>query len=212
MLAGRLVRTEDRVSPTRQVWRRRVAKYSRWLHIYVSMVSCVVVLFFAATGVTLNHTEWFASAERTTQATGTLDRGWIAGTASVDELRIAEYLRSTHNLRGAVTDFRADDQQISLSFKGPGYSADVFADRVAGTYELTETRLGVVAIANDLHKGRDSGGVWKAVIDVSAILLALISLSGLVLLYFIHKHRVAGLVLLGIGGLLTWGAYATFVP
>ena len=39
------------------------------------------------------------------------------------------------------------------------------------TYELTESRHGLVAIANDLHKGRDTGDIWKWLIDVSALLL-----------------------------------------
>jgi hypothetical protein len=88
----------------------------------------------------------------------------------------------------------------------------VFVDRRTGKYELTESRLGPIAVANDLHKGRDTGGVWKMVIDVSAGLLTLISLSGLVLLYFIHKHRVAGLILLIAGAALSALLYFVWVP
>jgi hypothetical protein len=213
MLAGRIVKTSDIPSPSAQAWRRRVAKSSRWLHIYVSMVSCVIVLFFAVTGVTLNHPEWFADAESTTQVAGQLEMAWIAaGSADVSKFEVVEYLRRTHGLRGAVSDFLVDDQQASLSFKGPGYLADVIVDRDTGLYELTETRLGLVAIANDLHKGRDSGGVWKAGIDLSGALLALISFSGLILLYFMHRHRVTGFLLLGLGGLATFGVYLLWVP
>jgi hypothetical protein len=214
MLAGRIVRTSD-VAPSasQQVWRRRVAKSSRWLHIYVSMVSCVIVLFFSVTGVTLNHPEWFADAERTTQVAGQLEMAWMkTGSAEVAKFEVVEYLRRIHGLRGAVSDFVADDQQASLSFKGPGYLADVLIDRTTGLYELTETRLGMVAIANDLHKGRDAGPVWKAGIDLSAGLLAFIALSGLVMLYFMHRHRVTGFLLLGIGGVATYIAYLVWVP
>jgi hypothetical protein len=214
MLAGRIVRTSDAPSSaTQQMWRRRVAKSSRWLHIYVSMVSCVIVLFFAVTGITLNHPEWFADAERTTQVAGQLEIAWMnQGSADVAKFEVVEYLRRIHGLRGAVSDFVADDAQASLSFKGPGYLADVLIDRTTGLYELTETRLGMVAIANDLHKGRDAGPVWKAGIDVSAGLLAFIALSGLVMLYFMHRHRVTGFLLLGIGGVATYAAYVVWVP
>lgn len=68
--------------------------------------------------------------------------------------------------------------QCEVSFKGPGYSADAFIDRATGKYELTENRMGLVAILNDLHKGRDSGKPWAVVIDISAILLTLVSLTG----------------------------------
>ena len=37
----------------------------RWLHIYLSMFSLAVVLFFSVTGITLNHPDWFfGGAER----------------------------------------------------------------------------------------------------------------------------------------------------
>jgi hypothetical protein len=52
---------------------------------------------------------------------------------------------------------------------------------------------------NDLHKGRDTGTAWSWVIDVSAIFLVLISLSGLILLLFIKKKRISGIILAIIG-------------
>lgn len=99
-----------------------------------------------------------------------------------------------------------------MSFKGPGYSADAFIDRATGRYELMETRLGLVAILNDLHKGRDTGSGWRVAIDVSAGLLVFIALSGLVLLYFVHKHRVAGALALVAGAMIAYGVYRSFVP
>ena len=53
--------------------------------------------------------------------------------------------------------------------------------------------------------------VWKLLIDVSAGLLTFISLTGLTLLYFIHKHRLAGTVLLAAGGALTVLVYWAWV-
>jgi len=159
-------------------WKRRLAKYSRWLHIYASMTSFVIVFFFAVTGWTLNHAERFSGRERTTKAAGALDTRWTnTGAGDVARLDVVEALRRAHHVSGAVTDFRIDEDQVSVTFKGPGYSADAFIDRRTGKYELTESRLGVVAIANDLHKGRDTGAVWKTVIDVSAGLLTFISLT-----------------------------------
>ena len=192
--------------------KRRLAKYSRWLHIYVSMTSFVIVLFFAITGWTLNHPDAFGGHERRTQVKGTLDPALTGGGGEPDRLAIVEALRRAHHVSGALSDFRIDDDQLSLAFKGPGYMADAFIDRQTGRYELSESRLGIVAVLNDLHKGRDTGGVWKALIDVSAGLLTFISLTGLVLLYYIHKHRVAGVILLLTGAALTALAYWAWVP
>ncbi len=197
----------------RSVWKRRFAKYSRWLHIYISMASCAVVLFFSLTGLTLNHADWFSGAERATQTKGQLDPTWTNNTAKdVAKLEIVEFLRRTHHISGAVADVRVEDSDLSIAFKGPGYAADVLIARATGKYELTESRLGLVAIVNDLHKGRDTGTVWKGVIDVSAMLLALVSLTGLLLLYFVYKHRSAGYLLMGLGTALTYVIYLAWVP
>jgi uncharacterized protein len=200
--------------PSALAWKRRIAKYSRWLHVYGSMASFVVVFFFAVTGLTLNHTEWFAGSERTTQVKSALVATWTktAEDKDVAKLEIVEHLRKAHGVHGEVADFRVDADQCSVSFKAPGYTADAFIDRATGRYDLTVTRMGLVAIVNDLHKGRDSGPAWKLLIDLSAALLTFVSLSGLVLIYFIHKHRFAGLMSLAGGGAIVYLVYAVWVP
>ena len=70
-----------------------------------------------------------------------------------------EFFRNNYGVRARMSDFITDDTECSVSFKGPGYSADAFIDRETGAFEMTITQYGVVAIMNDLHKGRDTGGV-----------------------------------------------------
>ena len=204
--------TPEQRALTRHAWKRRIAKYSRWLHIYVSMVSFAIVFFFAITGITLNHPDWMNGAERTTELRGQLDTTLTkAGSPEPDKLAVVEALRQTHHITGAVADFRVEDTDLSVAFKGPGYAADVTIDRASGTYDGNESRLGFLAIVNDLHKGRDTGTIWKGLIDISAAVLAFISLTGLVLLYFLHKHRVAGVVLLLLGAVASYLAYVAWV-
>jgi uncharacterized protein len=191
------------------LWRRKLASISRWLHVYLSMASFAILLFFAATGLTLNHQDWFARQHRTKQSHGVLDTRWVKG--NVDKLQVVEFLRRKEGVRGAVDDFRIEEAQCSVSFKGPGYEADVVIDR-AGSYDLTETHAGLAAILNDLHKGRDTGAVWSGIIDASAILMSTLSLTGLILILYLHKRRLAGLVLLGAGCLIACLVYAVWVP
>ena len=193
-------------------FKRRLAKYSRWLHIYVSMTSFVIVFFFAVTGWTLNHADRFSGRERLRKASGTVDTKWTGSGADAAKAEIADAIRRGSGVHGAVTDYRVDDDAVSVTFKGPGYSADAQIDRKTGRYELTESRLGLVAVLNDLHKGRDSGAVWNAVIDISAGLLTFIALTGLVLIYYIHKHRLAGVILLMAGAALSAMLYLIWVP
>ena len=191
--------------------RRRSAILSRWLHLYLSMVSFAVVLFFAVTGLTLNHAEWFAGQVKESRFTGTVPAEWLQG-AAPNQSAIVTTLRSAHGIKGAVSDFRADEGQISVSFKGPGYAADAFIDRDKGTYDLVETRNGFVAVMNDLHKGRDAGPGWSMLIDVSAVLLTLVSLTGLLLLFFVYKRRTSGLILVAAGAVVCWLVWLRFVP
>jgi hypothetical protein len=195
-------------------WKRKTARWSRWLHIYLSMVSFAILFFFALTGITLNHQDRFTGEAKTSRYRGTMNVTWLRPPPGRDaaRLEIVEYLRKTHGVKAALSDFRVDDDQLEVSFKGPGYEADAFIDRGTGKYEVTESRMGLVAIVNDLHKGRDTGGAWSNVIDVSAVLMCLVSMSGLVLIFFLQKRLVSGLMALAIGGLLCVIVYWIWVP
>ena len=125
---------------------------------------------------------------------------------------MVEALRRAHGIKAALTDFRIDDTQLSVNFKGPGYTADTFIDRDTGAYEVTETRMGWGAIINDLHKGRDSGHAWSILIDASAVLMTLVAITGLALIFFLAKWRRTGLIALAVGALLCYALYAMFVP
>ncbi|WP_232296107.1 PepSY-associated TM helix domain-containing protein [Terriglobus sp. TAA 43] len=200
--------------PFRVRLRKQTAIISRWLHIYLSMVSFAVVLFFAVTGLTLNHAEYFSHGEVVKNLNGSLSAKEMGPKDHPDTLAIVEHIRNTDHVHGAVNteDLRVDDDQITFSFRGPGYSADTTVDRATGKYQVVETKAGFVAVINDLHKGRDSGKVWSWVIDGSAILLTLVSLSGLVLIFFIYKRRTSGLLLAAIATALCLLLYRIWVP
>ncbi len=192
--------------------RRRTAIVTRWLHIYLSMVSFAVVLFFAVTGLTLNHAEALSHGEKITELSGALTPKELGPTDNPDKLAIVEHIRNAHGIHGAVADMREEDDQISFSFRGPGYSADATVNRAAGTYRVVETRAGFIAVINDLHKGRDTGKAWAWVIDVSAVLLTLVSLTGLLLIFFVYKKRTSGLILAAAATLVCVLLYRIYVP
>ncbi|MBS1816035.1 MAG: PepSY-associated TM helix domain-containing protein [Acidobacteria bacterium] len=189
--------------------RRRIAMVARWLHIYLSMATFALVLFFSVTGLTLNHVEWFDGAQKTIELSGSMP---VTLLQKPDELRVVEFIRNVHHIRGAVGDTRTDDQQYEVTFKGPGYSADAAIDRATGTYQIIETRNGFWAVMNDLHKGRDTGKAWGWVIDASAVLLVLVSLTGLALIFFLYKKRTAGIIVAAIGTVIFVTLYKLFVP
>ena len=182
---------------------------SRWLHIYLSMVSFVIVLFFAVTGLTLNHAEWFGGKPVVKKQTGKLNVNWVNNkdTTRVDKLNIVEFLRKTNKISGHVSEFRIDGPAVSVAFNGPGNSADVYINRNDGNYQITETSFGLIAVLNDLHKGRDTGKSWSVVIDITAILMSLISLTGIIMLCYMKKKRRTGFILLAAGVLIIYGIF-----
>jgi uncharacterized protein len=208
-------RRENDAAPAARRFGLRFAAAVRWLHIYFSMFGFATILLFSLTGITLHHPTWFGlDAERIDDFTGELNPSWLQSSAEngVNQLAIAETLRSRHRLHGAVREFRVDDVECFVAFKGPGYAADAFIDRTTGAYQLTVSQHGPVAILNDLHKGRDTGGAWSLVIDLSAGLMALSAITGLVLLFYLKRRRVAGLVTALIGALALIAAYVWLVP
>ncbi len=175
----------------------RTFGWLRWLHIYTSMVSLLVVLFFALTGITLNHPDWtFGGAERQREVAGQLPANWRSGT-QVNWLTVDETLRQA-GLHGVAQDPRSDDQGATLSFRAPGYSADVTVTPT-GQYTANVDEQGALAVLNDFHRGRDAGGAWAWVVDLSGAFLAVISLTGLGLMLYLRKVRAAALATL-LGG------------
>lgn len=177
------------------------------------MISFFIILFFSITGFTLNHAEWFDGFEKVMNFKGILPVEWVntTDTASINKLAIVELFRNRYHITGLLSDFIIEEDQCSISFKGPGYAAEVFIDRKKGNYRLKETKLGMVAVMNDLHKGRDTGRKWAVLIDAAAIFMVLVSLSGLLIMAFMKKKRIGGYVLVGLGGLVFYLLYLFMV-
>jgi hypothetical protein len=192
--------------------KKDIARWSRWLHIYLSMFSFAALLFFAFTGITLNHTEWIEGRQIVEQVQGSVNLTWVdTAKVKVDELQIVEHLRNSHAIRARLAGFITDESECAISFKGPGYNADGFVDRSNGSYALTITKSGIVALMNDLHKGRDTGSAWSWLIDLSAGLMIFVSLTGFMMIFFLKKKRLNGLMISLLGGIVIVVIYYAFV-
>ncbi len=192
--------------------KRKIATLSRWLHIYLSMASFTILLFFAVTGLTLNHADWFGYQQTTAQVEGGVETGWVLPGREPAKFDLVEYFRAREGIKGAISDFRVDESECDISFKGPGYAADAVIDRTSGKYRLTITHMGLASVLNDLHKGRDTGHAWGKMIDLSAVLMIAVSLTGIVLILFLYKRRLSGLVVLGAGAATFILIYKFLVP
>lgn len=168
---------------------------SRTLHIYLTLIALVLLLLFSATGFLLNHPDWF-----------TLDDGSVTTAAAAipaevlpDRLLLVEHLRKHQLAAGELTAMDADDDVIRLQFASPSRKVDITITAATGEAEVTTTHYSVLSILGDLHTGKRTAAPWKRLIDVTAILLFLGSVSGLILFFAVPRRRMVGVACLVAG-------------
>jgi len=201
-----------------QVWARR-------LHIYVSMALLLVVLFFAISGITLNRPHLYTSdVPKIELQKLTVPAHFFSienSGLTVNKIGLLDYLNSQADLSGKPSSMQmfSDIEQgeilegeISLDYKGPGFNSTVFIDLVTKEAEIETTHYGVVAVLNDLHKGRNSGEVWAWFIDISGFLMVFFALTGVCLLVPKKKSFSLGLKWMTFGSVVTLLIYLFAVP
>ncbi len=180
----------------------RFSKWMRLVHIYSSMLVLVLLLFFAATGITLNHPDWqsalgASSAQQQLQLPDALQQlEWTddALQQATQAGKIADWLRQQHQVEGAVFNFsfEPDEQLLELDFKRPAGYSNAVIELDSGQVELSTEFAGTLALFNDLHKGRYAGTSWKWLIDVTAVACLLFGLTGFYLLWRQPSRRRSG--------------------
>jgi hypothetical protein len=188
---------------------RVVGHWGLLLHIYLSMAGFTLVLLFAITGLTLNHDDFGLSPPRITKSTISLSADVLE---HPDRSTLGQHLRDMLEVRSPITDYREDSDQIQVTFAAPGRRTVVTVNRAERTGDVeTETR-GLLGRLDDLHKGFDSGPVWPWIIDLSAILLTLSAVTGMVTLIAFRGRRRSGFIVAALGVVSIVALYLIWVP
>lgn len=183
---------------------RNLVNWSRTVHVYLSIALLIVLVFFSITGITLNHAETMTAEPETEVITlDTVpdlpldDNGMIA-----DSPELAEYIRDEFGIRMEFAYLLIEAPFVTIEYDGPGFQALVEIDQELSEVYAETTSYGLIAVLNDLHKGRYTHIVWNALIDISAIILVIFSLAGFVLLLpnkfrfrKVAKYSVVGIIL-----------------
>ncbi|MFA0078907.1 PepSY-associated TM helix domain-containing protein [Vibrio artabrorum] len=204
---------------------RAIQSWARRLHVYISMALLFVVLFFSVTGITLNRPELFESSQPNIQrSTLTLPASLFTiedGRLKVDDNAFEAFLFEEADLSGVASglDIYTEIEdgallvgEVSMDFKGPGYNGSVFVDLTSETVEVETTNYGVIALLNDLHKGRNSGEVWKWFIDITALLMIFFVLTGVCLLLPKKKTLNTSIKWTVVGSVISLAVYFVAVP
>jgi hypothetical protein len=170
---------------------RHAGIWARTLHIYASMAGFLLVLLFAVTGITLNHQEagWGEPSTRSFDVTIAADTAKTADAAKVEAA-----LQSAMGIATPSSSFKAYDDEINVAFHSPGRRIQAIVDRASGRTKVVWETRGGIGVINDLHKGTETGAVWRWIVDLTAVLIAFSAITGIVTLLSLPKRRTAGMI------------------
>jgi len=189
-------------------WRNQLRQWH-----WISSALCLSgLLLFAVTGFTLNHAGQIEAGPKTTHVEKTLSS--VDLTTVKDKRPLPRGLRDEiRALTGAdvgAVPAQVQDGEIYIDLTTPGVDASVTIE--AGghvTYERTDR--GLIAVLNDLHKGRHAGPAWGLFIDLVAVACVIFAVTGFGLLWLYEKHRRVTWPLVTLGLLLPFIVFMIFV-
>ncbi|WP_439570727.1 PepSY-associated TM helix domain-containing protein [Sphingomonas sp.] len=195
---------------TARAKRSRKAFWLKQLHTWhwiSSAISLVGLLLFAVTGFTLNHAAEIEGSPQTVERAAQLPVPLLPAIKPDDAADskkplpapVAEWVEGNLDIKHARGDAEWSADEIYLALPRPGGDGWVAIDRASGAVTTEQTNRGWIAWLNDLHKGRNSGTVWKWFIDIFVLACIVFSLTGLVLLQMHSKNRPSTWPLVGAG-------------
>jgi hypothetical protein len=172
---------------------------------WISAAICLAgLLLFCITGITLNHASAIAASPQVTRKTLELPESLRASLASGKEgdalpEPLADWIEDQFDIDTEGADVEWSAEELYVSAPGPGRDAWVMFDRASNQASSEITDRGWLAYFNDLHKGRNTGLVWKLFIDLVAGACVFFALTGLVLLWIQARQRTSTWPLVSLG-------------
>jgi uncharacterized protein len=187
----------------------------RMLHAYLSAFAFLALMFFAITGITLNHPEWFpTSGGEVPPSTVRLPPETVrAALAAKDPPRaLAQAVAENAKVSGAYHSGDLIDQDALLRWEGVRGSSEAEVNLATGEAKITGQRAPTFTLLGDLHKAKNSGAPWKWVIDLSGAIIAALSIIGYVLFFSLRFRLRTSLILTALSLAALVGAYLLLVP
>lgn len=174
-------------------WKRQ----ARTWHWMSGAVCLIGMLLFAFTGITLNHAGDIPASPKTIEKNMVLSDTLLNTLKATDKqhtdamplpLSVRKEIQRSLGIHLRDTPAEWTDFDVYLAQPGPGGDAWLSIDFETGEVFYEATSRGAISFLNDLHKGRDTGLVWKLFLDVFALACMVFCLTGLWLLQ-IHSMR-----------------------
>lgn len=177
--------------------RRDFYRHARYVHGWLSAFAFLVLVFFSVTGLLLNHPDWFEPAKEETTQRLTLPEDVLKSVQGQENPsdEILEFVRSEHHLVGRYKSSEVMDDEVMIHLESPAGSSDVWVTLDNGETEITTKPASTVSLINELHRGKNASVAWSWLIDISAILILLLSIAGYILFLSIKTRLVTHLTL-----------------
>ena len=173
-------------------------RLARMLHAYLSALAFLALIFFAATGLLLDHPDWLQGprpAERETTVRLAPAELAAARAAPDPNRALAAAVGRRTPLLGAYRSAEAEAGAALIHLEGVRGVSDIDLDPATGEAHVTVAPATAVTVIGELHRGRRSGAAWRWVIDLSAALILALSLIGYVLFFSLRFRLRTSLVL-----------------
>ncbi len=185
-------------------------RLARDWHGYLSALAFLALIFFAGTGVLLNHPGLLQGEQP-----APVETAFTLAPEQITELRAAEEpgrelarIAATHGeLAGAYRsgDLAGDDLYVNL--QGVRGRTDVTGNLATGEVSVHVERADAVGVANELHRGEHAGDAWRFFIDAIAAVLIFMSIIGLVLFFSLRFRLKTALVLMAGSAIIMVGLF-----
>lgn len=162
---------------------------------WISSAICLAgLLLFAVTGFTLNHAASIEAQPVTVTREANVTPPLLQRLARAqdgkplpDDMAAALKQETGVDIAGRAVENR--DGELYIDLPGPGVDSYLSIDMAEGRASYEHTSRGVIAVLNDLHKGRDAGAAWGLFIDLIALACVIFAITGLGLLWVHARGR-----------------------
>ena len=188
-------------------------RYCRLVHGWLSALAFIALLFFAFTGLLLNHPEWFSGTPaKVVKQTFTLSADEIGQLRSAsDPARVLVGLAlAKTELRGELGEQDSEGSLVGndmfVRMRGVRGSSFLRADLRSGALETTVESTSALTTLNELHRAERAGKSWRLAVDVLAVALMVLSVIGYCIFLSMRGSRLRTAILLTLGSTLGLGA------
>lgn len=188
---------------------------ARHVHAWLSAFAFLALIFFASTGLLLNNPNWFSTSSKDINLQITVPPSVLTQARTLENpapilLDAVRTLVKPQTLSGAYKSSDLVDGEVDIRLVGAKGRTIMTIPLDTGLTNITVTPASTLDTLKNLHRGKKVGTLWKWVIDISAIVILILSFAGYALFFSLRKRKsislwLTGLCLVTLVSAFIWG-------